>query len=293
MITVFTPTYNRAHLLYRLYDSLKNQTYKNFEWLIVDDGSIDNTSSVVQKMIDDSKVNALFPIRYLKKENGGKHTAINWGVKEAEGELFFIADSDDMLPTSALEDVEKEYSLVKDDLTIGAIVGYDSFKNTSIKEYPLPFMSIDCTFVDFWSKFNIVQDMKEVFRTSVLREYPFPEVAGENFCPEELAWLRISRHYKNHYINRMIYIAEYQPEGLSSNITKMRMQSPILATWDYAEYNEYDIPIGKKIRNAINYWRFYFCIKDKSNIKKKIGMQWIWLKPVGWLFHCKDVIKVK
>ncbi|MDL0414398.1 glycosyltransferase family A protein, partial [Clostridioides difficile] len=91
--TVFTPTYNRAHLLENLYNDLKAQTYdfNDFEWLIVDDGSSDSTKELVEKFISENKLN----IRYIYKENGGKHTAINLGVKNADGELFFIVDSDD------------------------------------------------------------------------------------------------------------------------------------------------------------------------------------------------------
>ena len=91
IITVFTPTYNRAHLLPRLYESLVKQTYRDFEWIIVDDGSSDNTAEVINEWDAD------FPIRFFRKENGGKHTSINLGVEKADGELFFIADSDDLM----------------------------------------------------------------------------------------------------------------------------------------------------------------------------------------------------
>ena len=97
-LTLFTPTYNRAHLLERLYSSIKKQTYHHFEWLIVDDGSTDNTNEVVKTFIEEG----IITIKYVFKRNGGKHRAINEGVQQAQGELFFIADSDDMLPPDAL-----------------------------------------------------------------------------------------------------------------------------------------------------------------------------------------------
>lgn len=103
-ITVFTPTYNRAYTLRRLYESLRKQTQYDFEWLIVDDGSTDNTESLVQEFI---RENSLFNIRYVKKENEGKHIAINVGAKIAMGKLFFIVDSDDALSTNAIEAIEK------------------------------------------------------------------------------------------------------------------------------------------------------------------------------------------
>jgi glycosyltransferase involved in cell wall biosynthesis len=108
-ITVFTPTYNRASLLSRLYDSLVLNHSSDFEWLIVDDGSQDDTESVVNTFIAEDKLN----IRYIKQLNGGKHRAINHGVAEARGELFFIVDSDDYLSDNALERVAYYYSQIK------------------------------------------------------------------------------------------------------------------------------------------------------------------------------------
>ena len=104
LITVFTPTYNRAVLLRRLYKSLKRQSYKEFEWIIVDDGSQDDTALVVKAMQESHKVEG-FPITYLHKENGGKHTAINFGVKAAGGILTLVLDSDDELPEDAIHSV--------------------------------------------------------------------------------------------------------------------------------------------------------------------------------------------
>src|SRR5574344_324976 len=103
MITVFTPTYNRAHLLCNAYNSLLRQTNKDFEWLIIDDGSTDNTKEIIHKYIDDNKIK----IRYYKKNNGGKHTAINYGIKRAKGELTIILDSDDELVNNAIELINK------------------------------------------------------------------------------------------------------------------------------------------------------------------------------------------
>ena len=103
MISILTPTYNRAHTLTRLYDSLKEQSYKKFEWLIVDDGSSDNCENVLSDIV--SKHNDSFRIRFYKKPNGGKHTAINIGVREAEGELFLILDSDDSLPPNSISTI--------------------------------------------------------------------------------------------------------------------------------------------------------------------------------------------
>ena len=122
LITVFTPTYNRADLLPHLFNSLRHQTYSDFEWVIVDDGSTDNTQEVVNDMLCDN--DNQFSINYIRKENHGKHTAINMGVRHAKGELFMIVDSDDMLPDKALEIVADEYQYIKNDNTYCGVCGY-------------------------------------------------------------------------------------------------------------------------------------------------------------------------
>ena len=117
--TIFTPTYNREYTLSRLYDDLKKQTYKDFEWLIVDDGSTDNTEELVKKFIDED----ILDIRYIKKKNGGKHTAINTGVKNANGEFFFIVDSDDGLMPNSMDLVIQEWDKLEDKSEFCGVVG--------------------------------------------------------------------------------------------------------------------------------------------------------------------------
>ena len=139
LITVFTPTYNRAHLLERLHESLCKQTFHDFEWVIVDDGSTDGTISLFQRNNNNNgnsvdshcptfnsqfSIPNSFKIRYFYQENGGKHRAINRGVKEARGELFLILDSDDSLPPHSLETIDRYYQQIKDDTSFGGVCGY-------------------------------------------------------------------------------------------------------------------------------------------------------------------------
>ena len=110
MVTVFTPTYNRAALLPKLYDSLKRQTSLDFEWVIVDDGSQDETKSVVEGFVKES---SFFSVRYYRQENHGKHVAINYGVQLAHGDKFFIVDSDDWLPENSIEKIHSLFEEIK------------------------------------------------------------------------------------------------------------------------------------------------------------------------------------
>lgn len=301
LITVFTPTYNRAHLLPRLYESLCLQTYKDFEWVIVDDGSVDDTKDVIDKLKIENgelKINQQFPIRYFHQENGGKHRAINRGVKEARGELFFIADSDDWLPADALEIVARQYEGIKYDNKFAGVAGFDAYPNgTKIGHGNVSFDVLDCSEVDFRCKYKIVGDMKEVFRTEVLKEFPFPEIEGEKFCPEELQLVRISKKYIIRYFNQVIYCAEYLPDGLSSKLRKLRMDNPISAVMNYAENNEFSVPLKQKVRNSINYWRFRFSV-NRNNKQDKPGLPtltWYWniMMPIGFVFHLYDLRVIK
>ena len=303
MITVFTPTYNRGNLLNRLYQSLCKQKNKEFEWVIVDDGSTDETSSVI-KMIQDKHACENFPIHYYKKENGGKHTAVNMGVQKAHGDLFFIADSDDILPSEALQVVAEVWDATKEDLSIGGICGFDGDitdgevigtgfpKGLQFAKLCLAdnnhISYIDGTTRQIRFDLGVDGDMKEVFRTSVLREFPFPEITGERFCPEVLVWNRIASKYKLRHINQIIYLVEYQQDGITAAITRSRMNSPIASTMTYAEMLDYNISLKWKIRSAINYWRFKYCITNKS--LKAPAVKWYWrlFQLVGLLIHLKD-----
>lgn len=283
MISVFTPTYNRSHLLLRLYESLCKQSHKEFEWIIVDDGSTDNTKAVVDGFIAEDKI----IIRYFQQENGGKHRAINRGVQEARGELFFIVDSDDWLPEDALQMVAKRWEAVKDNPSIGGICGLDMMPDRKVIGSGLPCDEVICNSLDIRLKHHVTGDLKEVFRTSVLRELPFPEFEGEMFCPEALAWNRIAQQYDLLFVNQPIYIADYQPGGLTDRIVRVRMESPMASTTCYQEMLGYDIPLKEKIKAAINYWRFRLCCKSSQNIKR-LPQLWNIVMPLGWLMHFRD-----
>ena len=284
-IIVFTPTYNRAELLPRLFDSLCAQTRKGFEWLIVDDGSTDDTQEVVETFKNCDF--AGFPIRYIKKENGGKHTAINLGVQEAQGELFFIADSDDTLPPDSIATVVKHYIPIQNNNCFAGICGYMKHSNGNFIGHPL--LDIDATSIEMRGKYNIKGDMMEVFKTTVLKEFPFPEISNERFCPEALVWNRIAQKYKLRIFAKAIYCRDYLEGGLTDNIVRIRMISPIATMMTYAEMTEYKgVLLKNKIRAAINYWRFWFCKKPGSTAPH-ISAKWLWAMPLGWLMHMRDL----
>lgn len=281
LITVFTPTYNRAHLLGRLYESLCAQRFTDFEWLIVDDGSTDGTASLVQSFIAKRRID----IKYLSQRNGGKHRAINHGVGQAKGELFFIVDSDDYLPADSLQSIATEYA--KCDSSMGGVAGLDATDGGKVIGSGLAQEFIECNSMEIRFKHHVTGDLAEVFKTSVMREFPFPEIDGEKFCPEALVWNRIALKYNLRYFNKVIYIAEYQDGGLTDNIVRVRRQSPVTSTTYYAELLLSSIPWGQKLKAAINYWRFRLCCKNFSKVPQ-LPLAWNAVWPLGWLMHLRD-----
>ena len=285
MITVFTPTYNRATYLPCVYESLLHQSYKNFEWLIVDDGSQDETRQVVERI----KKNSPLKIRYYYKSNGGKHTAINYGVKRAQGELFLILDSDDELPHDSLFSISTIFKDIEHDFSFAGVCGYMAHRNGKVIGSKI--LSVDTSTFLLHYQFHCHGDMCEVFRTGVLSRFPFPEIEGERFCPEDLIWNAIAQHYKVRVFPKVIYFRDYLSGGLTDRIIKVRMDSPTATLLYYSNMLNYSLPALTKIRSVLNYWRFWFC-SDKKNVQQ-ISKYWNWLAPIGYLFHLTDLLRTK
>ena len=284
MITILTPTFNRAHLLPRLFESLTHQTDFNFEWLVIDDGSTDGTSDL---FAGKTFLSAPFPIRYYRQENGGKHRALNAGVKQAKGDFIFIADSDDWLLPQSVAIVGLHTSAIADDNTFAGVAGLDVFDDERIVGTGLPQDIIDCNAMDIRYRYHVDGDLKEVFKTTVLQEFPFPEIQDERFCPEQLVWFRIAQKYKLRYFNTPIYVAEYQPNGITASIIRVRMLAPQATCMMYAEMLAYKIPFKEKIKAAINFWRFKACAPSRVMITTLKG-GWRWCYLIGMLLHWRD-----
>lgn len=215
-ITIFTPTYNRAYILPRLYESLKKQSLKDFEWIIVDDGSSDGTEDLVRSWLSCDNG---FPVTYLKQENGGKQRRINKGVENAKGEFFWIVDSDDEIVPNGVETAVKWLKTIENEKSFGGVAGLRGNANGIIGE-TFNGEFVDCTSLEK-DKHNIKGDKSEIFYTDLLKKYPFPEFEGEKFVPEALVWNRIAAGgYKIRWFNEIIYITEYLPDGYTKNVDK-------------------------------------------------------------------------
>lgn len=284
MITVLTPAYNRASLLIDLYQSLVKQDFKDFEWVIVDDGSTDSTTCIVDKFIQEKKI----VVTYIKQPNGGKHKALNRGVKESKGELVLIVDSDDSLPKSSLSIIHSHYLEIKDNPLVGGVCGLMAHHDGTIIGEQNVSSPMNLSSIEMRYKYGFTGDVCEVFKTNILREFPFPEIDNEKFCPEALVWNRIATKYKLRYFNQVVYYRDYLDDGLTSKIVRIRMKNPIASMMCYAEMNQLDIPVKDKIKAAINYWRFRLCYHGSNKFPKLTGL-WNVVAPIGWLMHLNDV----
>ena len=262
-ITVFTPTYNRGYIIMELYQSLIQQTCDDFEWLVIDDGSTDETEKY---FLDLLKQKHPFPIRYIKKKNGGKHRAINDGVKLAQGKLFFIVDSDDQLTYDAIEKILKIYAGVAG---LKGYAGVAGLRGNDVSKM------IGTTFTGEWidatslerEKYKIEGDKAEVFYTDILRKYPFPEFAGENFVTEAIVWNRIAESgLKLRWFNEIIYLCEYREDGLTNNLDNINKRNP----QGYALNMTENIRFGNYTkRDIVNiYYHYYIIVSENVSISQ-------------------------
>lgn len=279
-ITVCTPTYNRAHLLNKLYTSLKKQNYNSFQWIIVDDGSTDDTEAIVNEFIKENNIN----IRYIKKKNGGKHTALNIGIDNAEGELFWIVDSDDYIIDDALKYIWNKWCELKDKKDFAGLSALRGYENKKVIGTTVNEEYIDADVLTYRYKYRVLGDKSEVYRTDILKKYKFPEYREEKFLTEAVVWNRIANDgYKIRWFNKVIYICEYLEGGLTNTSDKNIMDSWQGTTLYYKELLSYkQVPLKDKILNGARAY-LHYCyekgigFKGIFNITKNplyIGLSW-------------------
>ncbi|WP_461206049.1 glycosyltransferase family 2 protein [Clostridium sp. DL1XJH146] len=264
-ITIFTPTYSRAYILPRLYNSLKNQTCQDFIWLIVDDGSTDNTYNLIKEWISENKIQ----IEYHKQENQGKSMAHNKGVELTKTELFTCVDSDDFLSSRAVEDILKSWNSKNNDKLAG-ILAYKGlpngksltiFKNTSIKS---------TTLKDGYSLYGLRGDTMLIFRTDIISMFKFPQFEGEKFVPEAYLYDLIDQQGKLFILREVLYYCEYLNDGYTNNISKLLAENP----YGYLAYIKQrlliDIRMIDKVADTIRYTAMCISSGEKNFILNSI-----------------------
>ena len=251
-ITLFTPTYNRAYILTQLYRSIQRQTFRNYEWLIVDDGSTDDTEQMVRAW---TKEGNSFPIRYYKQRNGGKCRAINYGLELAEGQLFLVVDSDDFLTRDALQKIAEWEEQLPHDGSFCGVAG-----NLGTDESQTPNRLFDHEFFDgsLLDRYRCVEGERALaFYTDIHRKYPYPSFGDEKFMTEAVAYNRMAHDgYKMRFYNDIICVYEYRDDGLTKAGNTLFLKNPRgYGLWlrEKAEFT------GASLKRKLRLWYTFYC----------------------------------
>lgn len=293
--TVFTPTFNRAHTLGRVYESLAAQSYRDFEWLIVDDGSSDTTASLVAQW----QAVADFPVRYFLQPNSGKHIAFNRGVQEAEAPLFLTLDSDDACVPDALERFAAHWNAIPDAEKSGfcGVTVHCKDQYGQLVGDLFPHDPTDVSGLDLIYRWKVDGEKWGFTRTDILREYPYPEDVRNTYIPEGIVWRRIARRFKTRFVNDVLRI--YYVEGPSMVHEVSPAKNAFGRHLFYAqvlseETGWFWVSPTTLIKSAINYSRSSMhagiSLRDQAAAIRSASGKTLWLAtvPFGQLLYWKE-----
>ncbi len=266
IFTVFTGTFNRAQTLPRVYESLKAQTFCDFEWLIVDDGSRDGTKELVERWQAEGVFpirESAFPIRYIYQENQGNHVAFNRGVQEAKGELFLPIDDDDACVPQALERLKYHWDSIPDSQSerFSGVTVLCQDQNGKLHGGPFPRDILDSNSLEMVFKYKVKGEKWGFHRTDVLKEFPHPTLADIKFIPDGVVWFALSRRFKTRFVNEILHI--YHCEGNRDHLDALTPSTiPGRVFFHRQVLNEFidqlpQYPWGL-VRSAINFSRYCF-----------------------------------
>ena len=288
-ITVFTPTFNRAYCLHQLYDSLCKQSSQDFKWLIIDDGSTDDTKELVDTWVLDGAIE----IQYHFKKNGGMHTGHNTAYELIETELNVCIDSDDFMSDNAVEVILNFWKL-NNDTTIAGIVGLDSDKNGKTIGTRFPLELKESTLYDIYYKWGVKGDKKLVLRTDVVKKYPkYPLFKDERFVPLGILYLMIDQDYKLKCLNPSLCIVEYLEDGSSLNIFNQYKKHPKGFRYSRIIELKYIKEIKLRILKVLHFISSTLFIGDFNFFRNNPAkMLTFFCLPFGFLFHIYVLSKI-
>ncbi|MDQ0253159.1 glycosyltransferase involved in cell wall biosynthesis [Evansella vedderi] len=257
-LTIFTPTFNRAYTLHKCYESLKRQTCKDFKWLIIDDGSSDNTFELVNQWILENKV----PIKYFYQENQGMHGAHNTAYELIETELNVCIDSDDYMADNAVEKILsfwKEYGCEE----YAGIVGLDATPEGSVIGTKMPEELKESTLSNLYGKYKVKGDKKLVYRTELTRKAPpYPLFQGERYCPLSYKYILIDQQYPLLVMNEILCHVEYLEDGSSMNMIKQYKRNPRGFSFFRKTAMKFAPTYKERLRESIHYVSSNLMIKN-------------------------------
>lgn len=263
-LTVFTPTYNRAYTLHKCYESLKRQTCKDFIWLIIDDGSTDNTKNIVNEWIEEGYVK----IRYYFQENKGMHGAHNTAYELIDTELNVCIDSDDYMSDYAIEKILLfwEKNKRKD---ICGIAALDAYKEEEVIGTMFPNYIKESTYWDIYNKHKVIGDKKFIYRSDLTKKYPYPIFEGEKYVGLGYKYAKLDENYKLLLLNEIVCIVEYMDDGSSKNMLNQYRKNPKgFAFIRVEDMKNPKATFRLKIKSCIHYVSSSFISKNKKFIKE-------------------------
>lgn len=288
--TVATPTFNRAHTLPRVYDSLCKQTFRDFEWLVVDDGSSDETRGLVSEWME----TAPFSLRYFHQPNSGKAAAENKAAELARGDLLAVLDSDDWYVPTALETFVRLWTSIDLDAQqeYAGVVALCADPDGAVIGDPFPRDIIDTNFTELQSRFGVSGDKCGCNRIEIVREFPYPLFDGETRGTFESTVLRrIARKYRCRCTNEIVMIKEYQTDGITAAGGTLWVSSPRSAKLAVLEsLRDRDLASGARSKKYAHHFRFSLHANLVSQSWKDSPSKLMWLVtvPLGLALYLRD-----
>jgi glycosyltransferase involved in cell wall biosynthesis len=296
--TVFTPTFNRAHTLHRAHGSLVAQTFRDFEWVVVDDGSSDGTAELVRGW----QARTDFPIRYFYQPNSGKHMAFNRAVRVARGQFFLGLDSDDSCVPEALERFKYHWNTIPDKIRtqFSAVTCLCRDQHGNIVGTQFPKNPTDSDPLEIRYRHKVTGDKWGFHLTNVLKQHPFPELDGQPYVTESVVWNSIARSYRTRYVNEVLYTAYVEPaeDSLTKQATNARARASMFALSNRLSLEEdlswFPFAPYAFIKNAANYVRYSLhCgqgpVAQRRSLRHAGGraLHTVTL-PLGYLLYARD-----
>lgn len=289
-LTIFTPTYNRAYTLHKCYNSLVSQTNNNFVWLVIDDGSTDNTRELIDRWIKDNRID----IKYVYQDNQGMHGAHNTAYKLINTELNVCIDSDDYMPIDAVDKILKFWDKNKSNNIFG-IIALDSYESGEIIGDKFPNGLKEEHLFNIYNKLKIKGDKKLVLRTDLSKLYPYPIFEGEKYVSLGYKYAKLDEKYKLAIMNEVVCIVEYMEDGSSMNMLKQYRRNP--KGFSFIRIDNLRNPklsLFSKFKECIHYVSSSLISNNKRFLSESPCKIYTFLSiPMGFLLYKYIMIKTK
>ena len=281
-LTVFTPSYNRAYTLHKCYESLLRQTSKDFTWLIIDDGSSDNTKELVDSWINENKIE----INYIYQENQGMHGAHNTAYKNIKTELNVCIDSDDYMPDDAVEKIISFWNINKRS-DLAGIMALDAYTDGKVIGDRFPSVLKESTYFNIYNKYGLKGDKKLIYRSELTTQYPYPIFEGEKYVSLAYKYAKLDSKYKLALMNEVVCNVEYMEDGSSLNMLKQYRRNPKgFAFIRIDNMKNPNASLKFKFKECIHYVSSSFISKNKNYLRETpCKILTILAIPVGYVLY--------